>query len=263
MLKVTFVIDPHHLAYNLILRYFDDTQRNNEWNKLKKELTERFGDTAGFLFFQPQQAGYGLNWVGFPANDRKNLIRDELTVIKIFEYIFKAEIFRRVLNETEEYKQKLEIDWEDSRKKVVRHLEDITGLTFDYKVTIAVLHPKLEIGSYIGSNIIEWGSQYRHNHSQAIGLAHEVLHVSTDSLSQSISEEKVHWILHSLIYLAADEELRVRLYSGERYFNSSLIKTYHPKLIRTARRILPVWQKFLNERDGSLLTVFEKACSLK
>lgn len=255
MFKINFQIDKHHLAYKYVLRYFNDPQASPEWAELKRCLAEKYEAYPGFLFFEPENIGQGMLW--FNLNSTTNtVIRDKDTVNKIFESIFKSEIFKKVYLETEAYKNKLEEIWRENNS-YLKEYKNIIRLKKSIEVTVLVLHPSLGVGSYINDNTIEWGSPDFYKNYQFIGLCHELLHVLTEEQFLETGTEDEKWLLHSLIYLSTDEELRLKLNGGTEYFIPSIVETYHPHLIEIAKKLLPVWKKYINEQEN-IIELYER-----
>ena len=256
MLKLEFKIDKHHLAYKYVLKYFGNPEVSLEWAKLKKALAEKYEAYPGFIFFEPTEIGHGLLWFNQQLQDNA-VIRDKDTVNKIFESIFKSEVFKKVYAETEDYKNRIENLWTENTTYVEEY-ENIIRLNTSAKATILVLHPEIETGSYIGDSIIEWGNPDLYDNYQLVGLCHEFLHVLTEKQFDESKTEEDKWLLHSLIYLSADEELRLRINGDNGYFMSGVVETYHPRLIEMAKKCLPAWKRYIYDKEeGSIIDLYE------
>lgn len=252
MLKLRFKIDKYHLAYKYVLKYFGNPGISLEWAELKRSLVEKYGSYPGFLFFEPTDVGHGLLWF----NPGRAIIRDGETVNKIFESIFESGIFKKVLLETEDYKDRLEKLCDNVA--YLEEYEKIIGPQPSAEATVLVLHPEIEIGSYIGDNIIEWGNPDFYENYQIIGLCHEFLHVLTEKQYKEAKTEDEKWLLHSLIYLSADEELRLRINGNNGYFMSGVVHTYHPRLIETAKKLLTDWKQYIADRkQKNIIELYE------
>ena len=255
MMDLKFRVDKHHLAYKYVLKYFADPNAPTEWLNLKKSLANQHSAYPGFLFFEPAEIGHGLLWSD-TQSPRYSVIRDEETVQRIFETIFESEIFKQVLAATEKYRNDLEQIWE----KHTTFREEYAGiirLETSVSAETLVLSPELETGSYISNNIIEWGNPDLFENYQFIGLCHEFLHILTEKQFLESKTEEDKWLLHALIYLSADEELRVRMNGGE-YFASGSVDKYHPRLIETAQKYLPAWRTYITAAKGSILDLYEE-----
>ncbi len=249
MLKLEFTVDKHHLAYKYVLKYFvGGNDIPEEWQDLKKTLASKYEHYAAFLFFEPADVGHGLSW--FNLNKGSDVIRDKEMVLKIFEEIFESEIFKKVYSETVAYKERLEKIWSDNSEHI-KEYENIIKLNVDAQATVLVLHQEIETGSYIGNNIIEWGNPDLYENYQLVGLCHEFLHVLTERQYNETKTEEDKWLLHSLIYLSADEELRQVINGRNGYFMSGVVERYHYLLIETAKTSLPSWKEYAHEHEYS------------
>jgi len=256
MLKLEFKVDKHHLAYKYVLKYFGNLEASLEWAELKRNLKEEYGAYPGFMFFEPNEIGHGLLW--FNQHSQGNtVIRNKDIVNKIFEAIFESEVFKKVCSETEDYKNRLEKLWTENTSHVEEY-ENIIRLNVSAKATVLVLHPEIATGSYIGDNVIEWGNSDLYNNYQLIGLCHEFLHVLTEKQFNESQTEDEKWLLHSLIYLSADEELRLRINDNNGYFMSGIVGSYHPRLIEKAKKLLPAWKDYIvNGQKNSIVDLYK------
>lgn len=250
MIKLQFKIDKYHLAHNLCLKYFRD-KKQTKWQKLKKELHTKYGDYSGFLFFEPQYIGYNLNLIDFKNRQGVGLVKDKGIVLDIFNDIFTSAQFKKAFTETAQYKKKVEREWSKNGKKALNLLKNISRLEMkNNNADIFILHPLLDSGSYMGNNVIEWGTTDHFKNYQTIGLAHELLHLFT--------EKQADWLMHGIIYLAVDEELRIRLNGSKKYFREGTVKTYHKKLIGISRKLLPYWEEYLKAESKENIIDFWK-----
>src|SRR3954454_8327285 len=177
MLKLSFSTNKYHLAYSYWLQ---SAEKNNlvsgEWEQLKVGLAKSFGDHPGFQFFQRCHIGYSLDLTN-PKNDNLSVeIRDKKLIREIFQTIFEALFFKRVYQETESYRIKLEKEWVHNLTTSLKYVQEITGMGFDTNVDVIMLHPDLDTGSYIGNKKVEFGLQIIYKNFQTVGLYHEILH---------------------------------------------------------------------------------------
>jgi len=254
-MKINFLIDQNHLAYKLWLSSVIDKKKpEKDWQKLKEKIESQFGDYAAYCFFDKKYMAQGLDWSGYQSGKDNDLIRDEVFIGKIFDEIFRSKVFQKAKKETEVYLKKVKQQWEDS-KKWLKVFEKYIGLKLSKNVDIFILHPQLKIGSFIKDGKIEWGNPDNFPNYQFIGICHEILHLLTEDEFNKNKTQEDQWLLHAVIYLAADQELRVRINSST-YFLPELNKYYHPKLISKATEILPLWKEFLKNRTQKSIVAF-------
>ncbi len=155
--------------------------------------------------------------------------------------------FKRLFKETREYLEIVRKQWSKNEKKVFKLLSIITGLKLPSKsVTVLITHPRLRNGtSFPQQNIIGWGHKEEWKNYSTVYLCHELLHILTHNKSKNLT------LMHALIELATDNELRIRLNKKGKYFD---VKT-HKFLLKLEKYILPFWEKYL--RDGKEKDIFE------
>lgn len=256
MIQLKFSIDKHLLAYRCVLKYFGNASVSLEWSALRETLAKKYDAYPGFLFFDPERAGQGLFW-----RDRDPsmtaVIRDKEIVERVFQDIFYSDVFLDVYRETEEYKIRIEREW-DENSTHVEFYESLIGGGVTTNAEVFVLHPQMETGSYMGENVIEWGNPDFYPNYQVIGLCHEFLHAVTEKQFNETRNEDEKWLLHALIYLSADEELRQKMNGGGEYFPEAITVQYHPRLIETAKSYLPEWKSYIEGRNGrTIVNLYE------
>lgn len=253
MNKVTFTINKKHLAHQTWLKYFTEPDSApDEWQKLYDSLKAKYGKDIAFTFFDLRYAGWSLDTT-IMREDGELRIKNSRLVNEIFKEIFSTDLFKEALKETEKYKYTLENEWDEYGDKALEQLKDITKLDIgDRDVEIYVLNPEIENGSYIGDNRIEWGFTEIYPKSNVVGICHEILHIYTTNQASNL--------MHALIFLAAQEELRCRMNDKTEYFNNDGVKTYHDHLIDEQKRLLPAWKKYLSESDSTLINLYDRLC---
>jgi len=86
-----------------------------------------------------------------------------------------------------------------------------------------------------------------------------LLHIATEELLDSLDEEESKWRLHALIYLSIDEELRIRFgQDNANYFEGAFVQRRHPRLIKTAKMLMPAWEEYLKQDRQNILELFEE-----
>ena len=160
---------------------------------------------------------------------------------EIFFKILESKEFKKFLEETEGYSQRLENEWNSKKEEVLKNLEEITGLKIINKklnVDVFVVKPPLKGGFAVPyKKTIVWGHTEDWPNYSIVYLCHELLHIFT------YKKYKDPKLMHALIELATDNELRVRL-NGGKYppFIGS------PYLESIKRTIYPLWKQYLNKK---------------
>lgn len=250
MSQVSFLIDQHHLAYQLWLKYFTDGEEVPlEWKELYDNLERKYGKDIAFTFFNLKYVGWSLDISSFGDQGTVHL-KNSQRIKQIFHEIIVSEVFKKAYSEAENYKNELHTEWEELGGIALKYLEGITGLSVSSKdIEVYVLPPSIENGSFIEGNRIEWGFTEIYEHSNIIGICHEILHVYTPEYASNL--------MHAIIFLAAQEELRCKLNGSSEYFSQDGIKTYHDHVIDKQKKILPLWQEFLKSKNGTIIDFYK------
>lgn len=112
--------------------------------------------------------------------------------------------YKTVLAQTQEYKERVEQEWDANLERSFGFMQEITGLALDNSYTVFLTHPSLYNGRYLGNRRIAWGHPQSFENYDTIFLWHEILH-DDDNLGTSND------ISHAIIELLADNSLRVHL----------------------------------------------------
>ncbi len=162
----------------------------------------------------------------------------------------KSRAFRRLVAETENYLILTKRRWEKNSEIALDELQEITGLSMpDMGVTVYITHPKMKNGVSLPSlKSICWGHEEEWRNYTIVYLCHELLHLMIRG------REKDEAIMHAIIELACDNELRIRLNGRGRYFKENSKDIGHQRLglVGLEKRILPAWRTFLEERKGTI-----------
>ncbi|MDR3582151.1 MAG: hypothetical protein P4L67_02655 [Candidatus Pacebacteria bacterium] len=169
--------------------------------------------------------------------------------------IYKTNDFKKVFHETERYASTIEEQWNRNYIDSVRHLGDITKLDIleiDRKIRIFISHPCLPRGrSYAEENAIAWSHPDEWKNYAVVYLWHEIMHHVT------ANTRSAPHLMHSLIELSCDNELRIRLNGGGKYFEEDGIPLGHKYLVDLNKKILPDWKKYLRDPNENIYQ-FEK-----
>jgi hypothetical protein len=174
--------------------------------------------------------------------------------------IYETDEFKKIFREAKRYSIAVERQWDKNCKISCAHLADITKLDLsgiDKEITIYVSHPKLRRGrSYMENNVIAWSNPDEWKNYTTIYLWHEIMHhVTTDASAAP-------HLMHAIIELSCDNELRIRLNGGGKYFEENNIPIGHKYLVGLDKKILPDWKKYLNNPNENIFQ-FEKRISKK
>lgn len=167
-------------------------------------------------------------------------------------------IYKTPFYGSDAFKASITEKWNTHGSRIVSLLEEITGMSIEGEFNVHLLNPKLESAQYLNETDIEWGYDELFPNYSIIGLAHELLHCLTHEFYTRLSDDE-KWLFHSLVYLSADEELYRYFTSNAEYFTTPILSTYHPRLIETARKVLPEWRKRMSDpQRKNLIEFFEE-----
>lgn len=160
---------------------------------------------------------------------------------RLIEEGVKSPLFKKLLEETENYRLWLLAEWKINRDRVCKELKDILKIDLpEDTVRVLVGSNKMKCGQHVSKHVIEWGHSEEWPSYSMVYLSHEYLH---DILGESNLE-------HALIELTADQELRIRLNNGGDYFTCDGKPVGHPYLKNLVEKILPRWRGYLKQSAG-------------
>lgn len=158
MLKLKFLINRRLLAYRYGVYLFTTKDRAGE--KLRRTLEHRYGDYAGFHIFIPGQMQYAImpDWRDCVRRASvRFLVRDISIVDAALTDIVAAPEFRAVYEETQAYLTDVRTSWQSHSLEVAQYFSDLFYEWRDTTLSILLFPPRMKVGSYLGTNTIEWG----------------------------------------------------------------------------------------------------------
>lgn len=234
-MRLEFKIDDKYVVVHALRSY---KKPFREFGRLKDRLWMRDKSIFYFLSCSPEL---------FLVKKPKDIANTARKSEKILKELMNTKEVKRLLKETKEYLKFVKMQWKKNEKFVVKTIQELSGLNVPKtKVIVYITHPKLNNGIYIEKNIICWGHPEEWKNYTTVYLAHEILHMMT--------EEKIDSpIMHSLIELLADNELRIRLNKKGKYLE---IEGHDNKL---NKRILPIWKDYLKNRKQRNILELEES----
>ncbi len=230
--NVIFELDEDFLAAITI----QHGKSGQEIVELKNRLWEQYRDEYKALKKVHNESEFGLT----PELVKQNKI--------LFPHIISetksCKFFTNWLKGAEDFKFKSEEEWKRNYEKSSALMKDITGLDLSLTINVYILNPANHIGRSLGNNTVAWGAPDEFHQYTTIYIWHEILH----------SYMKLNNISHSIIELATDNELRVRMNGG----------TMEPLIghdyLKDVRKILfdSDWNEYLNTKNTNLIEFQEK-----
>ncbi|MDR1017909.1 MAG: hypothetical protein LBM02_04325, partial [Lachnospiraceae bacterium] len=140
------------------------------------------------------------------------IVTEDSELSALSENIFKTPEFQSIYDETVAYKDKVQNEWEGSKQNIENIFENHLKIDVpDKAVSVNILHPYCYDGTNNQNNEIYYG-HYKgidNKNYNLVYLMHEYMHCIFPYKSDWNSQQK--YLCHSLIELATDNELRVRL----------------------------------------------------
>lgn len=226
-MKLSYRINENLLFVNTLVKAKGSNLPFSDWVNLQNTLWEK------------HKKGYSLLKNGFENEIAFDTLKESVNdIYSLIDEGKKAKEFERVLKETEEYKKELENNWQKDGQRVITVLEEILKTKLpDKNFSVLVTHPKIGNGKYIGDGTIIWGHEEDWSNYSIVYLFHEALH-------EILGKGKY---VHEVIELATDNELRIRLNGKGEYFTENGQQVGHLDLIESEKRLLPSWQKYLQD----------------
>lgn len=166
---------------------------------------------------------------------------------KLLEKWLKVSESKKLIKETEHYLKWLQGEWNKKEERVLRELEGIIKIPLPKtKIFVYLTHPQLKNGLTISPNIIVWGHKEEWQNYSVVYLCHEILH--------TMFWEKNSDLVHAVIEMATDQELRIRLNKYGKYFEFST----HKNLLELEKKLLPAWKKYLQDPSQNLKQFIKK-----
>lgn len=246
-MKLEFIVDKTQLISHTIKNY--NTHQLvpfPSWKKLEKRLWNKYRNDPAYYFVNPYiKAGYtvwaledlsrqsALNNIPF----KKVLSNALKKVDTIYQEIEKSDEFKQLYREANDYLLLTKKRWDAEEAKIFQFITEVAGITLPtITVKVFINHPKTGGGqAYPENNAFRWGHSEDWPNYTVVYLAHELMHILTKK------QQKDEKIMHSLIELMTDNELRIRLSGGGEYFTID----GHAYIKELVRIILPIWKDYL------------------
>lgn len=222
-----------------------------EWEKLENRLWKLAPDAYAFMMGRPEFAFLSVANEDKAAKFLRTIAQD---FSRLLDRAFRSREFRRLYKETKGYRDFIEKQWQKNREQVFGILEELLGFPVpEMTITVFITHPKLHNGRYFPKhNVICWGHSEDWKNYSTVYLAHELLHLL---LYKKLKRDD---LTHAIIELIADNELRIRLNKGGKYFVEKGKEVGHPHLRSMEKKILPYWRKYLKEEKKDIVVFYKK-----
>lgn len=212
---------------------------------------EPFKNWANFTFKKwqkhPQECYFLAGFAEWPLLKKTSLKTLASETEKLLNKWLKTPESRRLIRETEQYRKWVQKEWNRGGKRALKELENIIKTPLPKKkISVYITHPKLKNGLAVTPEIITWGHEEEWPNYSIVYLCHEILH--------TIFWGKTSDFIHAVIELATDQELRIRLNGGGKYFEFPT----HKHLLKLEKKLLPYWKSYLKNPSQNLKQFMEK-----
>lgn len=214
------------------------------WVNIENQTWKKFCNDPAYYFINSIHTDWAIKEI-LLTSEKEDITQSfrntSAGISRILKEILKSSEFKRLYKETEEYKKFVEKQWKNNEKIVFDYFENVLGLKLPgHAVDVYIFHPK----SFNGNanwrrKTITWGHSEDWKNYSTVYLAHEILHILTSP------KMKDHKIMHAIIELATDNELRIRLNGRGDYFKEKNLPVGHRELQSIEKKILPLWEDFL------------------
>jgi len=188
----------------------------------------------------------------FINNATKKTYKFNANFNNFIKYALKTKEYNKLYLQTEKYLNFIKNQWYKNETAVYNFLEQTLGLKLPpaKKINILITHPSFKNGfAYTQHDSIGWGHKEEWKNYSTVYITHEILHILTKKFNGDQE------IMHAIIELACDNELRIQLNKRGVYFKEGNQKIGHPSLYKIERKILPAWKKFLYQKDNKVSVI--------
>lgn len=251
-MKLNFKVSDEYLLYHASKRYYSNPTHFDaflKWTPLVQRIGKKYQDLPAYYFLNFSDNKH-ISWAtedllissaiagkSFESSFRK--VTDDIKIIQTD--IFQSKEFRKLRKETDQHLIEIARQWEENGEIALSFVQEISGISLPNNIiTVLVTHPKLHSGrAIVDKNVILWGRTEDWQNYHATYLCHELMHILTKKNQKNAD------IMHALIELMTDNELRIRLNGKGEYFTEKDQSVGHKFLQELEQRILPIWREYL------------------
>ena len=239
-MKLKFLIDPKYV----FLHAFNQDQRKEPfrgWGNFTMKIWDKY----------PQECYLLAGYAEWPIIKKSSLSITANNAEKLLNAWLKNPQARKLIKETEKYRDWLEKEWSQKEQNVLNELKQIIRIPLPREtISVYLTHPKLNNGMAINKKTITWGHAEDWKNYSIVYLCHEIMHILFWNTKSSIS--------HAVIELVTDNELRIRLNGGGKYFREGKFDIGHNKLRTIEKKLLPRWKEYLKEPKMNIKQFIQK-----
>jgi hypothetical protein len=239
-MKLKFLIDPKYV----FLHAFNQDQRKEPfrgWGNFTMKIWDKY----------PQECYLLAGYAEWPIIKKSSLSMTADNAEKLLDTWLKNPQARKLIKETEKYKNWLEKEWGEKGQDALNELKKITKIQLPNRtISVYITHPKLNNGMTINTKTITWGHSEDWENYSIVYLCHEIMHIVLWNSKSSVS--------HAAIELATDNELRIKLNKRGEYFREGKYDIGHNKLKEVEQKLFPRWKKYLKDPKTNIKQFIQK-----
>lgn len=243
MLRLKFIADKTFVLQHVLKSY----STNPLFWKLKRKIWD-LDETAYYLLSQNIEPAL------FEPNPVLKIKKSVRNINTLLDNVFATKEFKTIFAAVEKNASFMQKQWTNNYALSLLHMEAITKIdltTLNKPINVYVSHPLLQKGrSYVENNAIAFTHKEDWKNYSTVYLWHEIMHHIT------FDKKCNQGLMHALIELACDNELRIRLNDNGKYFIENGIPVGHKYLVNLEKKLLLDWQTYLDNTKN--IYAFEK-----
>jgi len=220
-MNIEIMVNDYLLAWYLLY----GASLSKEIDRFKRSLYTKYTKEYNFCYKDRSEIiKYGKDFI--PDNDI------------LYNAVLESGLFRSLKKEANHHKMHIEKLWENNKKEITKHIEDVLRIPFPKKINLYIIHPRLEIIEYTSDfNVLVWGSDKD---------KYDALTVMLMTITKGIIRNKNNLklknydeVLDSILELSIVNEI------GKRISKSYTYELGNPVLKLIKRQIYPFWLMYL------------------
>jgi hypothetical protein len=247
-MKLKFIISKYELAAQIFHHRMTKPQDFPFWRKVEEKLWLKYKNEPAFYFIYPKHLDWALQIIRLEIENGKMPEKIGKKILKIYKEIIDFPEFKKILKETKSFLDEVKKQWQRNEPIVLKYFKETLGLKIFPGITIIILHPKIGVGKAVpNKKMVLWGHHENWKNYSTTYLAHEILHILTEK------RYKDYNLIHAIIELAADNELRIKLNKHGGYFKENGYPVGHKNLRKLEKKILPLWKSYLKNPNNIIV----------
>lgn len=220
-MNIEIMVNDYLLAWYLLY----GASLSKEIDRFKRSLYTKYTKEYNFCYKDRSEIiKYGKDFI--PDNDI------------LYNAVLESGLFRSLKKEANHHKMHIEKLWENNKKEITKHIEDVLRVPFPKQINLYIIHPRLEIIEYVSDfNVLVWGS----DKDKYDALTVMLMTITKGIIKNKQTEKLKNYdeILDSILELSIVNEI------GKRISKSYTYELGNPVLKLIKRQIYPFWIMYL------------------